>query len=97
MKKLLLAILLFAGIGISNALAQQQEAYYVNCWKCNGLRYTSTTCPSCNGKRGSEAERYTKDNYWCFNEHITEFREIGTETEKRIALLMPFSWAVVKL
>ena len=37
MKKLLLAILLFAGIGISNALAQQQEAYYVNCWKCNGL------------------------------------------------------------
>ncbi|MBR4461565.1 MAG: leucine-rich repeat domain-containing protein [Erysipelotrichaceae bacterium] len=28
------------------------------------------------GKKGSEAERYTKDNYWCFNEHITEFREI---------------------
>ena len=30
------------------------------------------------GKRGSEAERYTKDNYYCFCEHITEFREIKT-------------------
>ena len=30
------------------------------------------------GKKGSEAERYTKDNNWCFNEHITEFREINT-------------------
>lgn len=29
------------------------------------------------GKAGSEAERYTKDNSWCFNENITEFREIG--------------------
>ena len=28
------------------------------------------------GKQGSEAERYTKDNFWCFNEHITEFKEI---------------------
>ena len=27
------------------------------------------------GKKGSEAERYTKDSDWCFNEHITEFRE----------------------
>ena len=34
------------------------------------------------GKRGSEAERYTKDNYWCFNEHITEFREIKRDSEK---------------
>ncbi len=30
------------------------------------------------GKRGSEAERYAKDNYYCFCEHITEFREIKT-------------------
>ena len=28
------------------------------------------------GKRGSEAERYTKDNHWCFGKRITEFREI---------------------
>lgn len=28
------------------------------------------------GETGSEAERYTKGNYWCFNEHITEFQEI---------------------
>jgi len=34
------------------------------------------------GKRGSEAERYTKDNYYCYNEHITEFREIKTDTGK---------------
>lgn len=34
------------------------------------------------GKKGSEAERYTKDNHWCFNEHITEFREIRIEAEK---------------
>lgn len=58
MKKVLLAILLFAGIGITNALAQQQEVYYVNCWKCNGLKYTSTTCPSCNGRKGSERFTY---------------------------------------
>ena len=32
------------------------------------------------GTKGSEAERYTKDNNWCFNEHVTEFREIGTDT-----------------
>ena len=31
------------------------------------------------GKPGSEAERYTKDNHWCFNEHITEFREHRTD------------------
>lgn len=35
------------------------------------------------GKKGSEAERYTKDNYYCFNEHITEFREIETDTGKQ--------------
>ncbi len=35
------------------------------------------------GKRGSEAERYTKDSYWCFNEHITEFREIRTAAGKQ--------------
>lgn len=35
------------------------------------------------GKKGSEAERYTKDNHWCFNEHITEFREIKTDTGKQ--------------
>ena len=34
------------------------------------------------GKPGSEAERYTKDNYWRFNEHITEFREIKTDAGK---------------
>lgn len=28
------------------------------------------------GKSGSEAERYAKDNYYRFNEHITEFQEI---------------------
>lgn len=28
------------------------------------------------GKKGSEAERYAKDNYYVFNEHVTEFREI---------------------
>lgn len=31
------------------------------------------------GKSGSEAERYAKDNYWCYNEHITEFKEIKTD------------------
>jgi hypothetical protein len=35
------------------------------------------------GKKGSEAERYTKDNYYRYNEHITEFREIKTDTEKQ--------------
>ena len=35
------------------------------------------------GKKGSEAERYTKDNYWCFNEHITEFREIKDDAGNR--------------
>lgn len=35
------------------------------------------------GKTGSEAERYTKDNDWCFNEHITEFRDIKTDTGKQ--------------
>ncbi len=35
------------------------------------------------GKKGSEAERYTKDNYRRFNEHITEFREIGTDAGKQ--------------
>lgn len=35
------------------------------------------------GKRGSEAERYTKDNYWRFNEHITEFRELRTAAGKQ--------------
>ena len=35
------------------------------------------------GKKGSDAERYTKDNYWRFNEHITEFREIKTDTGKQ--------------
>jgi len=35
------------------------------------------------GKKGSEAERYTKDNYWRFNEHITEFREIKTDAGKQ--------------
>ena len=34
------------------------------------------------GKPGSEAERYTKDNHWRFNEHITEFREIKTDAGK---------------
>lgn len=34
------------------------------------------------GKPGSEAERYTKDNYWRFNEHITKFREIKTDGRK---------------
>ena len=33
------------------------------------------------GKKGSEAERYTIDNYYCFCERITEFREIKTGTE----------------
>ena len=32
------------------------------------------------GKKGSEAERYAKDNDWCFCSHITEFREIRTDT-----------------
>ena len=31
----------------------------------------------------SDAERYTKDNYWRYNEHITEFREIKTDTGKQ--------------
>ena len=31
------------------------------------------------GKKGSEAERYTKDNYLCFCRFITEFREIGED------------------
>ncbi len=35
------------------------------------------------GKKGSEAERYAKDNFWRFNEHITEFREIGADTGKQ--------------
>ncbi|MBR5424103.1 MAG: hypothetical protein IK108_08860 [Clostridia bacterium] len=35
------------------------------------------------GKKGSEAERYAKDNDWRFNEHITEFREIGTDPGKQ--------------
>lgn len=35
------------------------------------------------GKPGSEAERYTKDNFWCYNEHITEFREIRTDAGKQ--------------
>lgn len=35
------------------------------------------------GKQGSEAERYTKDNFWCYNEHITEFREIRTDAGKQ--------------
>ena len=35
------------------------------------------------GKKGSDAERYTKDNYWRYNEHITEFREIKTDTGKQ--------------
>lgn len=35
------------------------------------------------GEKGSEAERYTKDNYWRFNEHITEFREIKPNAEKQ--------------
>ena len=35
------------------------------------------------GKKGSEAERYTKDNYYRFNEHITEFREIETDAGKQ--------------
>ena len=35
------------------------------------------------GEKGSEAERYAKDNYWRFNEHITEFREIKTDTGKQ--------------
>ena len=35
------------------------------------------------GKKGSEAERYTKENNWCYNKHITEFREIETNTEKQ--------------
>ena len=30
------------------------------------------------GKKGSEAERYAKDNCWRYNKHITEFREIMT-------------------
>ena len=34
------------------------------------------------GKKGSEAERYAKDNFWRYNEHITEFREIGTGSQK---------------
>ncbi len=33
------------------------------------------------GEKGSETERYSKDNNWCFCEHITEFREIKTGTE----------------
>ena len=35
------------------------------------------------GKKGSEAERYAKDNCWRYNEHVTEFREIGTDTGKQ--------------
>ncbi len=35
------------------------------------------------GKRGSEAERYAKDNNWCFCKHITEFREIRTGAERQ--------------
>ena len=35
------------------------------------------------GKKGSEAERYTKDNYWRYNEQMTEFREIKTDTGKQ--------------
>lgn len=35
------------------------------------------------GKKGSEAERYTKDNFWRYNEHITEFREIKTDIGKQ--------------
>lgn len=35
------------------------------------------------GKKGSDAERYTKDNYWRYNEHITEFREIKTDIGKQ--------------
>jgi hypothetical protein len=35
------------------------------------------------GKPGSEAERYTKDNFWRYNEHITDFREIGTDAGKQ--------------
>ena len=35
------------------------------------------------GKPGSEAERYTKDNFWCYNEHITEFREIRRDAGKQ--------------
>ena len=29
------------------------------------------------------AERYTKDNFWRYNEHITEFREIETDAGKQ--------------
>ncbi|MSC82793.1 leucine-rich repeat domain-containing protein [Eubacterium sp. am_0171] len=35
------------------------------------------------GKPGSEAERYTKDNFWRYNEHITEFREIRPDARKQ--------------
>ena len=35
------------------------------------------------GKKGSEAERYTKDNFWRYNKHITEFREIKTEAGRQ--------------
>ena len=35
------------------------------------------------GKPDSEAERYTKDNFWCYNEHITEFREIRRDAGKQ--------------
>ncbi len=33
------------------------------------------------GKKGSEAERYAKDNDYCYCEHITEFQEIKIDTE----------------
>lgn len=32
------------------------------------------------GKKGSEAERYAKDNSWRYNEQITEFRELEADT-----------------
>ena len=35
------------------------------------------------GKKGSEAERYTKDNFWRYNEHVTEFREIEPDAGKQ--------------
>ncbi|MBQ8305299.1 MAG: hypothetical protein IJX90_03670 [Blautia sp.] len=45
--------------------------------------YVEVVCiPDIYGKPGSEAERYTKDNYWRFNEHITDFREIKTDAGK---------------
>lgn len=34
------------------------------------------------GYKEEATGRYTKDNYWRFNEHITEFREIKTDAGK---------------